>query len=80
MRTIRHRLTTAQRTELEQAEARPCPPPPRGCGAEPGQPCRNLRTGLPLGRQLAHPHRRHFPVLPEQRVPDARERAAGPDR
>jgi hypothetical protein len=36
--------------EREHAERVSCP----DCGAQPGQPCRNLRTGEPLTRQPAH--------------------------
>lgn len=31
-----------------------CPARPRGCGAPPGEPCRNLATGGPLVCRPAH--------------------------
>ncbi len=87
---MRHDRTLSQDQLVRRAEAetRPCPPAPRGCGATIGQRCRHLRTGLPLGRQLAH-GARLFPQttppsapvdVPEQRVPDARELAAASHR
>lgn len=57
--------------EREDAETRPCPPPPHGCGAPSGVTCRNLATGRELQRQPAHPRRR-FPVPAPRR---SRERA-----
>lgn len=47
---VRDTTNTAERAD---AETRPCP----DCHAQAGQPCRNLRTGQPLGRQPAHQSR-----------------------
>lgn len=59
--------TLAWQLEREDAETRPCPPPPHGCGAPTGVTCRNVNTGRALGRQPAH-SRRRFPA------PAARQR------
>lgn len=40
--------------DRDAAEALPCPPKPRGCGAPPGQTCTNVHTGRPLAGQPAH--------------------------
>ena len=53
-RPTRDELRNHYRTEWLQervsAETVPC----RDCRARPGQTCRNLHTGRPLGRQPAH--------------------------
>ncbi|QJY46676.1 hypothetical protein [Pseudonocardia broussonetiae] len=58
--------------DREQAETVPCPDRPRGCGARPDEPCRNLHTGGPLQHLPAHAARlaaagvRHAPLDPRE--------------
>lgn len=84
---MRHRrLSHDQLLRRAEAQTRPCPPAPRGCGARIGQTCRSSVTGEPLTRAPACAARQfpplpHRPWVPEpRRAPDVRELAGSSHR
>lgn len=78
-------LSMSQAQRIAESKLVPCPMPHtrRGCGARPGQRCRSLATGRPLGGLGAHVDRleaarqsRRSTRNPAQPAPDPSHRSS----